>query len=109
MPFIPLEANPDVFHPLAGELGLPLDKYQLHDVYGLDDELLAMVPRPVSAVIMLFPSPPRWNDPKRVAEDAEALKRHPISDRKGIVYFRQKISNACGTFVSVRSSVPRLC
>lgn len=30
MPFIPLEANPEVFLPLADELGLPLDKYGLH-------------------------------------------------------------------------------
>lgn len=71
----------------------------LQDVYGFDDELLGMVPTPTSAVIMLFPSPPRWSDSKRVAEDAESLKAHPISGRKDVVYFRQgqAVSNACGT------------
>lgn len=78
--WLPLEANPDVMNQVWSNfpsiflfiykiinnlrkchlqflwgLGVPPDEAECFDVYGLDEELLEMVPKPVLALLFLYP------------------------------------------------------
>ena len=70
------------------------------DVFGLDIELLGMVPRPVLAVILLFPI--EKDESGRVknhqASAFAGSEDHGVSSSDaGVFYIKQKIGNACGT------------
>ncbi|XP_039127577.1 uncharacterized protein LOC120263679 [Dioscorea cayenensis subsp. rotundata] len=45
----------DVTNHFVWGLGVPEDEVEFNDVYSLNDELLDMVPKPVLAVLFLFP------------------------------------------------------
>ncbi|KAH7925754.1 cysteine proteinase [Leucogyrophana mollusca] len=94
--WIPLESNPEVLNKWANAAGLVETQYQFCDVYGLDSELLALVLRPVKAVVLLFPVVGAIAA-KRKEEDAEiaAKGQHPVDPT--VMWIKQTISNACGT------------
>jgi ubiquitin carboxyl-terminal hydrolase L3 len=92
--WLPLEANPDVMNQFVQGLGFPEDA-GFHDVYGFDDELLAMVPAPVLAVLLLFPITPE-SEAASVAEQSRiAEKGQNVSEK--VYFMKQTVGNACGT------------
>lgn len=69
--------------------------WQFGDVYGLDPELLSMVPRPVCAVLLLFPVTEKYEAFKQEQEDRLRDQKQEISP--DVYFIRQTIGNACGT------------
>lgn len=93
--FIPLEANPELMTSLLHRLGLS-KALQVHDVYSVTDpELLAFVPRPALALLLVFPVSAVYES-QRMAEDAPLPPYDGSGPGEPVVWFRQTIRNACG-------------
>ncbi|CAG8653663.1 8325_t:CDS:2 [Paraglomus occultum] len=89
--WLPLESNPDVLNEYAHKLGLSRS-WAYTDVFGLDQELLAMVPQPVASVLLLYPI--TANNEKYRKQQAQKEGQIISSD---LIFYKQTISNACGT------------
>ncbi|WFD33987.1 ubiquitinyl hydrolase 1 [Malassezia cuniculi] len=88
--WVPLEANPELFAAWCSTLGLDGARHSFYDVFGFDDELLAMIPQPVNALLFLFP----LTDAVEERHRADDASRTPP---EGLLWFKQTIGNACGT------------
>ncbi|PWZ45899.1 Ubiquitin carboxyl-terminal hydrolase 3 [Zea mays] len=89
--WLPLEANPDVMNQFMWGLGVPED-VGFCDVYGLDDELLAMVPQPVLAVLLLYPQ-----DRSKESQASATSSVETKEPSKNVYFTKQTVGNACGT------------
>ncbi|KAL0215834.1 hypothetical protein P9112_008018 [Eukaryota sp. TZLM1-RC] len=98
MSWIPLESNPSVLTSFAQRLGLP-SQYQFEDIFGLDDELLAMVPQPVKAAIFLFPITDKIEQYNK--EEEEQLST--VAPNNDLFFAIQDIPNACGTYAIIHA------
>ncbi|CAG0894346.1 unnamed protein product [Cyprideis torosa] len=88
--WVPLESNPDVLNEFMGKLGVSKE-WKVHDVLGLDDELLAMLPKEIAGMILLFPLTSSAG--QRLGGDTEA----EYKEAEGVFFMKQTIQNACGT------------
>lgn len=95
--FIPLESNPVVFTELAHQLGLP-KSLAFTDVLSLvEPDLLAIIPRPVLAFVLVFPTSDKYHKEKEADENRRKEYRGSGPDEE-IMWFRQTIYNACGLY-----------
>ncbi|CAA7393077.1 unnamed protein product [Spirodela intermedia] len=94
--WLPLEANPEVMNQYLWRLGLREEEAELCDVYGLDDELLAMVPTPVLAVLFLFPCDEKV-ETERLLEKERSQQVNIKKPSEKIYFLKQTVGNACGT------------
>ncbi|KAF8216280.1 peptidase C12, ubiquitin carboxyl-terminal hydrolase [Mycena galopus ATCC 62051] len=86
----------EVLNSWSTKAGLVTEREEFGDVFGLDEALLAMVPQPVKALVLLFPISPE-SEARRKKEDEEIqTKGQPALDPT-ILWIKQTISNACGT------------
>lgn len=98
--WLPLESNPEVMSKFLNCLGMK-PTWQFGDVYGLDPELLSMVPRPVCAVLLLFPITEKYEAFKQEEEERLKTKKQDISS--DVYFIKQTIGNACGTIGIIHS------
>jgi ubiquitin carboxyl-terminal hydrolase L3 len=94
--FTVLENNPEVMNSLARILGLD-DSLSFYDIYSLTDpDLLAFIPRPAYALLVIIPFTPTWHE-TREAEDKDKSEYEGKGDDEPVVWFKQTIGNACGS------------
>ncbi|KAH8392565.1 hypothetical protein KR215_011717 [Drosophila sulfurigaster] len=98
----PLESNPEVLTKYIHKLGVS-PSWSVTDVIGLDDDLLGFLPRPVKAVILLFPISDAYE--KHRAEEHERIKTAAEEEKypEDLFYMRQFTHNACGTVALIHS------
>ncbi|KAL7983924.1 hypothetical protein Chor_000800 [Crotalus horridus] len=89
-----LPARPSVSRQFLRQLGIHAS-WQFVDVYGSDPELLGLVPRPVCALMLLFPVTEKY-ETFRMKEE-ETIKAKGQEVKPGVYFMKQTISNACGT------------
>lgn len=80
---------------LLHKLGLS-EKLSFHDVFSIDDpDLLAFVPRPAYALLLVFPVSETY-EKFRVQEDASKPEYEGSGKGEETVWYKQTIGNACG-------------
>ncbi|OCK83407.1 cysteine proteinase [Lepidopterella palustris CBS 459.81] len=93
--FVPLENNPAVMSSLVHKLGLS-ENLAFHDVFSIDDpDLLAFVPRPAYALLLIFPVSETY-ETFRVQEDKDKNEYDGSGPGEEVIWYRQTIGNACG-------------
>ncbi|XP_045108593.1 ubiquitin carboxyl-terminal hydrolase isozyme L3-like [Portunus trituberculatus] len=98
--WLPLESNPAVMNKFMSGLGVPAS-WTIHDVYGLDDDMLAMVPQPVCAVILLYPFSDKQEDFKKKQEEEQETAGGDIPEN--VYFMKQFVGNACGTVALIHA------
>ncbi|KAG9081146.1 hypothetical protein FRC07_014619, partial [Ceratobasidium sp. 392] len=82
--WIPLESNPEA----SVQCGLTTAVHGFSDVYGLDPELLAMVPSPSKAILLVFPITDA-TEQKRKEDDARLAKEKQPDVDPTLIYIKQ--------------------
>lgn len=89
------ENNPKVMNDLAYRLGVS-KKLSFYDVYSLhDSDMLAMIPRPVFALLATIPMTEAWKQ-SCDAEDARLDWYKGAGPEEPVIWFQQTIIHGCG-------------
>lgn len=98
MRWLPLESNPEVMTSFLRKLGLP-SEWKISDVFGLDPEILGTLPRPVAALILLYPI----NEKTTTLTNGQDEKTSGHQAPSTVFFMKQTIGNACGTVALIHA------
>lgn len=80
---------------LVHKLGLS-PALSFHDVYSITDpDMLAFVPRPAAALLLVFPVSPSY-ETSRTNEDKDKAEYEGRGAGEPVIWYKQTIRNACG-------------
>lgn len=96
--WLPLESNPDLINKFLGQLGLP-PHWSVSEIFGLDEELLCMVPQPVRAVLLCYPITAK----SEAFNESQSQSLQPDQVPSSVFYVKQTVGNACGTIALLHS------
>lgn len=111
--WLALESNPDLFNSWSSKLGLDTSVsypqalqaksswstahlpdqilspqlFSFQDCLGLDPDSLALVSKPVKAVVLLFPPPPNYAATRK--EEQERIEREGVEGVEDLLFFKQ--------------------
>ena len=92
-----MESDPELFTTLAHDLGLS-SSLAFYDVFSVNEpELLALIPRPVHALVLCFTEDGAYAKWKEGVEAGRVVFTGSGEDEP-VMWFRQTIRNACGLF-----------
>ncbi|XP_049866268.1 ubiquitin carboxyl-terminal hydrolase isozyme L3-like [Pectinophora gossypiella] len=97
---LPMESNPETMNKYLHKLGVS-DTWRMVDVMGLDPDALAWVPRPVLAVVLLFPLSEAYEQ-HRNQQETDLVKKGEQAP-KDVFHLKQVLSNVCGNIALVHS------
>ena len=106
--WVPLESNPDSLNKFLDRVGVK-NEIKFCDVYGIDDIFLDMIPKPVLAICLLFPSQNISKSRRELFSNSEKIVKDPAS--KNIFYIKQldQLGNACGTIATLHALANNKC
>ncbi|TDH66265.1 hypothetical protein CCR75_001854 [Bremia lactucae] len=93
--WFPLESNPAVLNSYVEKMGFPTSQFSFYDVLSTEEWALAMVPAPVTAVIMLFPIKPHTKEAEK--QEAANIEKYGQKVSSNVFFMHQTVGNACGT------------
>ncbi|KAJ8732923.1 hypothetical protein PYW07_015522 [Mythimna separata] len=97
---LPMESNPETMNKYLQKLGVS-EKWRMVDVIGLEEDTLSWVPRPVLAVVLLFPLSDAYEQHR--SEQEKVLQSKGVEPPKEVFHLKQVLSNVCGTIALVHS------
>jgi len=98
--WLPIESNPEVMTKFLRACGME-SSWAVCDVFGLDEALLAMIPQPTAALLLLFPMSKKYSEYCESAEKSIAECKDKLPS--DLYYMKQTISNACGTVALIHA------
>lgn len=98
--WVPLESNPQMLTDFGRKVGLP-EPWEFTDIFGVDEDMLSMVPPGAVAVTLLFQCS-RNLEQYKLAQKGEIEANGQVVG-KSLTYLKQYVGNACGTIASIHS------